>query len=317
MKLEILHVRECPNLLPLLERIAETTDLPVTTRMVESDAAAAHLGMAGSPTLLIDGADPFAAPDGYDHGISCRLYRDPDGRIVPVPTVEQLRDAIAAADASPMPSEALSAWRTRALPLDPMEKAVHQAILRAFAATGRPPAASELDTVTARAGRRSTEVLTALHEVDAIRLGPDGQIVVAYPFSATPTRHRIRLGDQVEVYAMCALDALGVSVMLAQDTRIDSVDITTGQPVTVTTRDGQIRWKPATAVVFIGADSGGGPSAECCCDSLNFFIDHDAAHAWANGHPRVRGQILNQAEAEDLAVRLFVSLLPPRGGYGD
>jgi hypothetical protein len=40
-------------------------------------------------------------------------------------------------------------------------------------------------------------VLTALH-VDAIRLDPDGQIAVAYPFSATPTRHRVRIGGHVE-----------------------------------------------------------------------------------------------------------------------
>ena len=128
----------------------------------------------------------------------------------------------------------MSAWRTRTLPLNPVEKAVHQAILRAFAATGRPPATTELDTVTASAGRRSTEILTSLHEIEAIRLGPDGQIAVAYPFSATPTRHRVRLGDQVEVHAMCALDALGMSALIVQDTRIDSVDIdiTTGQPIT-------------------------------------------------------------------------------------
>ncbi|MEP7740155.1 alkylmercury lyase family protein [Nocardioides sp. 31GB23] len=314
MSLEVLHVRDCPNLLPLLERIAGITDLPVTTRLLESEAAAADLGMAGSPTLLIDGVDPFAAADQHDRGISCRLYRDPDGRIVPVPTVEQLRDAIGAAHAPPAPREVLSAWRTRALPLDPMEKAVHQAILRAFAATGRPPAPRELDTVTASAGRRTTEVLTSLHEIDAIRLGPDGQIAVAYPFSATPTRHRVRLGGQVEVYAMCALDALGMSALTAQDTRIDSVDITTGQPIIVTTCDGRTSWEPATAVVFIGADSGGGPSAECCCDYLNFFGNRDTAHAWASGHPRIPVQILDQAEAEDLAVHLFGNLLPPRGG---
>jgi hypothetical protein len=31
-----------------------------------------------------------------------------------------------------------------------------------------------------------------LHEVDAIRLAPDGQIAVAYPFSSTPTRRPVR-----------------------------------------------------------------------------------------------------------------------------
>jgi hypothetical protein len=309
MKLEVLHLRDCPNLSPLMEQIARVADLPVTTRMVESDAEAATFGMAGSPTLLIDGVDPFATPDARDRGISCRLYRDQEGRIIPVPTVEQLRDAIIAAGPAPAATDVLSAWRTRAVPLDPIEKLAHQAILRAFATTGRPPAASDLDAVTAGTGRGSQEVLTALHEADAIRLASDGQIAVAYPFSVVPTRHRVRIGDSVEVYAMCAIDALGISSMLGQDTVITSVDVTSGQPITVATRDGHTRWEPATAVIFIGADSGGGPSADCCCDYLNFFTDQHAAQAWTRGHPDVPGQILDQAEAEELATRLFGHLL--------
>jgi hypothetical protein len=304
-----MHVRDCPNLPPMLDRIARVTDLPVITRVVESDAEAATFGMAGSPTLLIDGVDPFAASDVHDRGISCRLYRDQEDRIVAVPTVEQLRDAIVAAGPGSAATDVLSAWRSRAVPLDRVEKSAHQAILRVFATTGRRPAASDLDAVTAATGRGSQEVLTSLHEVDAIRLASDGEIAVAYPFSVVPTRHRVRIGDRVEVYAMCAIDALGISSMLEQDTVITSVDLTSGQPITVATRDGHTSWEPATAVIFIGADSGGGPSADCCCDYLNFFTDDHAAQAWTRGHPDVPGQILDQAEAEDLATRLFGHLL--------
>ena len=57
-------------------------------------------------------------------------------------------------------------------------RSVHQAILRAFATTGQPPSTTDLDTITAH---RSREVLTALHDADAIRLNPTGQIAVAYP----------------------------------------------------------------------------------------------------------------------------------------
>jgi hypothetical protein len=106
MKLEVLHIPDCPNLPPLLERLAAVTDLPVTTRVIDSDNEAAEFGMAGSPTLLINGVDPFATGDDGDCGVSCRLYRDQDGRIVPAPSVEQLRHAITAAGQSARPGSA-------------------------------------------------------------------------------------------------------------------------------------------------------------------------------------------------------------------
>jgi len=97
MNLEMLHVTDCPNLRPMLDRLAEATDLPVGTREVTTEAEAATLGMNGSPTLLINGMDRFASADQCAGGLSCRLYRHQEGRIVPAPSVEQLRKAIAEA----------------------------------------------------------------------------------------------------------------------------------------------------------------------------------------------------------------------------
>ncbi|MGW6196954.1 alkylmercury lyase family protein [Kribbella sp. NPDC055110] len=294
MRLEVLHVPDCPNLAPLLERVAQVTDLPVTTRVIESDAAAARYGMAGSPTLLVDGVDPFAEAGECGCGVSCRLYRDEDGWIVPAPSVAQLRDALGDRVA---PVEVLSEWRRRALPLDPAERAAHQRILRSFAATGQPP-----DDVP-------SGVLRALHDVDAIRLTPTGEIAVAYPFSAVPTRHRVRIGDRADVYAMCAIDALGIAPMLGENTVIESIDVTTGEPIRVVTRDRRSSWEPAEVVAFVGAEAGGGPSADCCCDYLNFFTDRSSAQAWVDGHPAVPGEVLDRQQAEALATRLFGHLL--------
>jgi hypothetical protein len=97
MRLEVLHVADCPNVSTLLQRLSEVTELPVSTHEIETEAEAVQFGMGGSPTLLINGLDPFPTPGQRTGAISCRLYRDQDNRIVPVPPVEQLRDAIAAA----------------------------------------------------------------------------------------------------------------------------------------------------------------------------------------------------------------------------
>jgi Alkylmercury lyase len=313
VRLEVLHVADCPNLAAMLERLHEVADLQVTSREISTPEDAVAHGMAGSPTLLVNGVDPFAIGSPDEYGVSCRLYRDERGRMVSVPSRSQLRAAIAGepvGDPGQVRSgEILSAWRTRALPLDSEEAAVHKGILRGFAATGGPPTAEDLKSVLSDSGRSTADVLSALHRADAIRLALDGQIAVAYPFSARPTRHQVRVAGRTDVYAMCAIDALGISPMLAVDTLISSDDGTDGQPITVATSDGRATWTPSSAVAVIGADAGGGPSAVCCCSYLNFFTDADAANAWLTRHPHVRGQVLTQHEAEQLAVRLFGNLL--------
>lgn len=316
MKLEVLHVTDCPNLPPLLDRLATITDAPVITRLVQSDAEAAEHGMAGSPTLLIDGVDPFAGAEPCECGVACRLYRDENGHLAPIPTVDQLRDAITrtAIASQTATGAALTGWRQSCgASLAPVEQAVHQTILLAFAATGRPPQVAELSGL-AIDGRGIEGVLSELHRRDVIRLDADGRIVVAYPFSAAPTGHRVRIGgpEGVTVSAMCAVDALGISAMLrGRDTVIVSVDAATGDPVTITTRDGRTNWQPASAVVFLSTAAGDGPSADCSCRDLNFFTDTASAEAWLVAHPDVRGDIVDQATAERLGADLFGQLLAP------
>jgi hypothetical protein len=92
MTLEILQVPGCPG----ADLVAARLDgllvgrSGVIRRVVASQEEAERLGMTGSPTLLADGADPFARP-GLLPAFSCRLYRDEHGRRVPAPSVAQLR----------------------------------------------------------------------------------------------------------------------------------------------------------------------------------------------------------------------------------
>jgi hypothetical protein len=101
MKLTLLTVPACPNAAAFEERLAAAlagrSGVVVHRRQIRDGRAAAQAGMLGSPTLLINGVDPFALP-GQAPSLSCRLYRDAAGRLAPAPSVEALRQALAAAD---------------------------------------------------------------------------------------------------------------------------------------------------------------------------------------------------------------------------
>jgi hypothetical protein len=99
MELTLLTVPGCPHADVFGERLAAAlagrAGAVVRRREVADERQAAEAGMHGSPTLLIDGVDPFAGPD-QAPSLSCRLYRDEAGRAGGAPSVQALRRALAA-----------------------------------------------------------------------------------------------------------------------------------------------------------------------------------------------------------------------------
>jgi hypothetical protein len=97
MQLTVLAVPDCPNAAVLNQRLAAVlggrADVSVAHQVISDENEAARWGMRGSPTLLIDGSDPFAGP-GDPPGMSCRLYRDEDGQLSGAPSAGQLRQAV-------------------------------------------------------------------------------------------------------------------------------------------------------------------------------------------------------------------------------
>ncbi|MGH3120907.1 MAG: thioredoxin family protein [Streptosporangiaceae bacterium] len=102
MELTMLAVPGCPNAAAMEERLAavlaDYPDAVVRRRHVADEQEAAETGMAGSPTLLVNGTDPFAVP-GQAPSQSCRLYRDAAGLLTGAPSVEDLRRALEQAGA--------------------------------------------------------------------------------------------------------------------------------------------------------------------------------------------------------------------------
>lgn len=90
------------------------------------------------------------------------------------------------------------------------QRAVYQAVLRAFAEAGRPPGPGELEDTARRHGLAAGQALAGLAAADVLGLDGEGRIRMAYPFSASPTPHLVATTGGPRVYSMCAIDALGI-----------------------------------------------------------------------------------------------------------
>jgi hypothetical protein len=70
-----LHVEQGPNFKPLMEELndplAGRGDVAVTAPLVRSAGEAQLVGFPGSPTILIEGQDPFPSTAGHV-GLRCR-----------------------------------------------------------------------------------------------------------------------------------------------------------------------------------------------------------------------------------------------------
>jgi hypothetical protein len=93
MDITLLYFDECPNWKVADQRLAtiaaERPDVVVTRHRVATIEEAERWGFHGSPSILVDGVDVFAEP-GAGVGLSCRIYRTPEG-LAGAPTVDQLR----------------------------------------------------------------------------------------------------------------------------------------------------------------------------------------------------------------------------------
>ena len=99
MAVELLWWQGCPSwerALAMLREEMEAAGLDpacIDVREVATDEAAEREGFVGSPTIRIGGRD-IQPPEGEPAGLTCRVYRQRDGRISPLPDRADLRDAL-------------------------------------------------------------------------------------------------------------------------------------------------------------------------------------------------------------------------------
>ena len=97
MKVELLYFDDCPNGAVTEQRLQNALDLVGDSARIEhchvdSQEEARRHQFVGSPSIRIDGKDPFHSASAA-FGLTCRIYSTPDG-LAGAPTLEQLVEVV-------------------------------------------------------------------------------------------------------------------------------------------------------------------------------------------------------------------------------
>lgn len=99
MRATLLHIADCPgweraavDLRAALDATGNA-EAEIVLQRIDSGADAAGGPFAGSPTIVVDGADLF--PGTSTDELACRVYATPEG-LRPSPTRQQIVDALTA-----------------------------------------------------------------------------------------------------------------------------------------------------------------------------------------------------------------------------
>lgn len=227
--------------------------------------------------------------------------------------------------------EGIEAFHAARLPR--AEYRFYRALLLAFPEHGGPPDHTTLVRLARDHSVSLEPTLALLAREDCVQRDPTtGAIRAAYPFSGVPTPHRVVLpphdsaAPPAQLYAMCALDALGIPLMLRRGAVITSADALTGDEVRVTLAPTTIgepgnggagipgwsaTWEPPTSVIFARREEHdcAGDASGACCPVINFFATAAHAQTWVAAHGSPDGGLLTPAEALRRAQTLFAGIL--------
>lgn len=193
------------------------------------------------------------------------------------------------------------------------ERAVKNFILSQSPVLGRIPF---IDEIVESFGHlklgKVLKILNNLNQFDVIHLNSDQtSIVAAYPFSGTETSHRVTLNREgsKNIFAMCAIDALGIGFMFNCDVLIESLCSHCRENISVEIHNNEIvSLKPGNIVVWCDREY------SCCaatslCKNTNFFSSKKHFEEWQNFHFMGRGNLLDIGEAFYLGKLFFKNRL--------
>jgi hypothetical protein len=129
------------------------------------------------------------------------------------------------------------------------------------------------------------EIIRALDELERkgdflLRKRGTQEVVSIYPFSMKPTEHRIFLEDGTKLFAMCAVDALGVPIMFNNNVRVVSRCGECGSEMVFEIKNEEIVFMSHPDATICSPKRQVYPAAETCCPLVNFFCSMKHANEW-------------------------------------
>ncbi len=193
------------------------------------------------------------------------------------------------------------------------EKQALREIFKAILKSGRAPTAGELEQALNKPAGSIIGVLDALQEKDLLlRREETQEIISIYPFSLTPTGHRVILEDGKQLFAMCAVDAVGVASMFDKDLRVVSECGWCKQEIGIEIKNGEIIEKSHPHILIWNIEAQQGPAAETCCPMINFFCSSEHFAQWENANPD-----LSKVGQRDLLEQAYQDIKERWKSYGE
>jgi hypothetical protein len=180
MKITLQYFDGCPNWKLMEQQLAQAllesqvAEADIVRERVESPEEAARLGFRGSPTVLIEGKDPFAS-EGDAVGLACRVYRTANGEDG-LPSVEELRAAL-------VPMGGLGVGELGELLVDEIRGAAFRRLI----------SIEDLATDLGRSVEEVRRQMDELSRVGRVRLDNGGRVAGSGGLSIGPDRHQIEL----------------------------------------------------------------------------------------------------------------------------
>jgi hypothetical protein len=151
-------------------------------------------------------------------------------------------------------------------------------------------------------------ILERLDQMDYIHINSQKNAIdSSYPFSGTETSHIVTIKKEgyKKIYAMCAVDALGICFMLDCDVSIVSKCYHCNDKVGIEIKNNEIVFlKPIDLVVWFDQEYSC-CAATSCCPYTNFFSSKEHFDKWQEGKIQRKGEVLQIQEAFYLGKLIF------------